>query len=84
MGSKVLLASLIALLAVAVAFMVYGWQLGAGADISGFGWGAMAFGVIGTILVGCGLMVAVFVSSRHGYDDAVAGESERRRPDDPA
>lgn len=73
MGSKLLLLSLLALLGVAIAFMVYGWQLGEGASISGFGWASMAFGIIATLVVGCGLMAAVFYSSRYGYDDDAVG-----------
>jgi len=76
MGSKLLLLSLLALLGVSIAFMVYGWQLGAGANISGFGWASMAFGVIATLLVGCGLMAAVFFSSRYGYDDDAVGRRD--------
>lgn len=82
MGSKLLLLSLLALLGVSVAFMVYGWQLGAGADISGFGWGSMAFGVIATLLVGCGLMAAVFYSSRRGYDEPAVEDREKRAKDE--
>jgi hypothetical protein len=82
MGSKLLLLSLLGLLAVSVAFLVYGWQLGAGAEISGFGYGAMAFGVLATLLVGCGLMVAVFQSARRGYDEP-AGEEHPRERDRP-
>ncbi|MGE4247188.1 MAG: hypothetical protein AB7E66_14405 [Parvibaculaceae bacterium] len=81
MGSKILLLALLALLGVSIAFMVYGWQLGAGANISGFGWGSMAFGIIATLLVGCGLMAAVFYSSRHGYDDGSAQDRDRTHKD---
>lgn len=78
MGSKLLLLALLALLGVSIAFMVYGWQLGAGADISGFGWGSMAFGIIATLVVGCGLMAAVFYSSRRGYDEGAVQDHDRR------
>jgi len=74
MGSKLLLVTLFGLLAASVVFLVYGWNLGAGADISGFGYGAMAFGIIATLLVGCGLMAAVFLSARYGYDEEASGE----------
>jgi hypothetical protein len=82
MGSKLLLLALLALLGVSIAFMVYGWQLGAGAEISGFGWGSMAFGILATLLVGCGLMAAVFYSSRHGYDEGAAQDRESAKKDE--
>ena len=34
-------------------------------------YGAMAGGVVFSLLVGCGLMALVFYSSRYGYDDQV-------------
>lgn len=47
------------------------------ADITGpvqmtiHGWIALAIGVIFSLAVGIGLMVLVFFSSRHGYDERV-------------
>ena len=33
------------------------------------GYVAMGFGIVFSLLVGCGLMALVFYSSRHGYDE---------------
>ena len=41
------------------------------------GYFAMIMGVVFSLVVGCGLMVLVFYSSRHGYDDAAHGDHNR-------
>jgi hypothetical protein len=38
---------------------------------------AMGLGVLFSLAVGCGLMALLFYSSRHGYDDRVAGVRQR-------
>jgi uncharacterized RDD family membrane protein YckC len=44
-------------------------------EISTAGWLAMGLGVIITLGLGIGLMALVFISSRHGYDEAGRDDS---------
>jgi hypothetical protein len=39
------------------------------------GYVAMGFGIVLSLLVGCGLMALVFYSSRHGYDEPFQDDS---------
>jgi TRAP-type C4-dicarboxylate transport system permease small subunit len=62
----------IALFALLAGSLWYAYDFWAGlgsTDIPGWMYGAMAGGVVFSLLVGCGLMGLVFYSSRHGYDD---------------
>lgn len=68
---------LFALLAAALWFAGSAWVHLAG-DIPGYGWAAIAGGVLFSLLVGGGLMALVFYSNRHGYDDLTGGDGERR------
>jgi uncharacterized membrane protein len=63
-----LIATLGAMLVAATALSVKVW-LGMDADMEVHGWAAMFIGVTLSILVGAGLMVLVFFSSRSGRDD---------------
>jgi len=57
-------------LLVATDFVAYlGWTLADGVEVSIAGYVAMALGVLFSLIVGCGLMVLVFLSSRSGYDE---------------
>jgi hypothetical protein len=68
-GSWIILIVLLSLL-IATGVIIYrGWTLGDGPDVPGFGYAAMAFGVIISLVVGFGLMALVFYSSREGYDE---------------
>jgi hypothetical protein len=64
---------LFALLAAAVWFAVTAWERLGGGAMPGYGYVAIAGGVLVSLLVGGGLMGLVFYSSRHGYDD-IGGE----------
>ena len=60
-----------AIAVVAVLAIVSGmWAAIGDVDISAAGWVAMALGVLVTLALGIGLMALVFISSRHGYDEA--------------
>jgi hypothetical protein len=61
---------LLALLALSVWFAAAAWTRLGGDDIPFYGYVAIAGGVLFSLLVGGGLMVLVFYSSRHGYDDS--------------
>jgi Zn-dependent protease with chaperone function len=43
----------------------------------GWMYGAMAGGIVFSLLIGCGLMALVFYSARHGYDDRASGDFDR-------
>ena len=59
---------LLALLASALFYCVYAWQEVPRVGIPPIGWLFLALGVIFTIVVGGGLMVLLFYSSRKGKD----------------
>ena len=64
----------VALMAMLVASLYYSyglWTAAGTADLPPWIYGAMAGGVVFSLLVGCGLMTLVFYSSRYGYDDQV-------------
>lgn len=64
--------ALIALLGATLYYAFGVWtELGA-ADMPGWLYGAMASGIIVSLVVGGGLMALVFYSSRAGYDDRAA------------
>jgi len=65
---------LFALLAAALWFAGSAWVHLAGDAIPGYGWAAIAGGVLFSLLVGGGLMALVFYSNRHGYDDLSGGD----------
>jgi len=59
---------MLGLLGWAVWYGVMSWNALAGVKISPLGWVFMVLGVLVTFLVGAGLMVLVFYSSRHDMD----------------
>jgi hypothetical protein len=61
-------AALLGLLAVAVHFMIFAWNL-TDARMSGHGWAALILGVFFSLAVGIGLMGLIFFSARRGYDE---------------
>ena len=69
-GSWIVLAILVLLLALAIVFMLVGWDIGEGGGqpISGAGYVAMVFGIVVTLGLGVGLMMLLFHSSRQGHD----------------
>jgi hypothetical protein len=75
MGKGLLVVSLLALLALSVWFAAYAWTHIGGDAIPGYGYVAIAGGVLISLLVGGGLMALVFYSSRHGYDDLSGGDN---------
>ena len=59
-----------------IAIGVYAWQALGASELTVHGYIALVLGVIGTAGLGVGLMVLVFYSSRHGYDERVGGRDE--------
>lgn len=60
---------LVALLVGAAWFAIYSWRAVEGPPMPTEGYVAMWLGIVFSLVVGCGLMVLVFYSSRHGYDE---------------
>ena len=72
--------ALVGMLALAVMFMISAWTR-IHAEVSVHGWIALTLGVFFSLIVGCGLMMLVFYSSRRGYDErAHAAQSHREVP----
>ena len=71
-GTILVVAALLALLVVTV-WYAYGLWTAFDTELPGWIYGAMAGGVILSLVVGCGLMALVFYSSRYGYDDRMSG-----------
>jgi uncharacterized membrane protein len=81
MGSKILIAVLLALVIWAGWVGFTGWNLESDVQMDGHGYAAMIIGIVGSLVVGIALMVLVFYSSRKGYDDA-ANHHHGRHADD--
>ena len=76
LGKVLLLGALFAILAGAIGWAVWVWSSLPGAEIGVHGTIALVLGILGSLVVGCGLMVLVFYSSRRGYDDRVRYDDE--------
>lgn len=68
-GRTAIVAFLAALLGAAVWYAFVGWTTGNDSPVSGHAYVAMALGIVLSIIVGCGLMALLFISSRRGYDE---------------
>ncbi len=68
----VAIVALVVVLVVAIVGVYYSGTDDLAAGVSGPGYIAMALGVLFTMVVGAGLMVLIFYSSRRGYDDPPA------------
>jgi hypothetical protein len=64
---------------VALGFAWYAWTSLGDVDMPPAGYGAMAVGVIATLVIGGGLMTLLFYSHRHGYDEGAGREDRSRR-----
>jgi hypothetical protein len=79
-GSWIIVIALLSLL-LAAGFVAYlGWTLGGQIEVSTAGYVAMAFGVLFSLAVGCGLMALTFYSSRSGYDEPPVLITPENRP----
>jgi len=61
---------LLALLAGAIYVAHYGWVSAGDVTMPAWGWLMMGLGIFFTVVVGGGLMILIFYSSRAGYDEA--------------
>lgn len=80
MGRALLLVALGLLLAGAIAFAAWVWIDLGETEISTHGFVALGLGVVGSLVVGCGLMILVFVSARRGYDERVRYDDDDDEP----
>ena len=79
-GTAVLVAALLAILAVAIWFAAQSWMID-GPPLPTQGYIAMTLGVVFSVVIGCGLMALVFYSNRYGYDEQ-SNRDRRRAGDD--
>jgi hypothetical protein len=77
LGTITLVVALIAILAAALWYAASAWIAISGPPMPAAGYVAMTFGIIISLVVGCGLMALLFYSSRHGYDEQHPADSER-------
>ena len=82
MRTFILIASLMGLLAAAIAGTVYLWVGFGETEISTIGMLAMIGGVLIAFLLGSGLMALVFISNRRGWDDHQGADPGRTAPPD--
>ena len=68
---------LLLILAASVWWAVGLWTSVEGPPMPMSGYVAMWFGIALSLLIGCGLMVLMFYSSRHGYDERARGGHNR-------
>jgi hypothetical protein len=71
MGRILIIAPLTAILVGSVVWASWIWFSLGNAEISVHGYIALTLGIIGSLVVGCGLMALVFISARSGHDDQV-------------
>jgi hypothetical protein len=78
MARVVLILALLALLAGSLWFAASAWISLEGPAMPAEGYVALGFGILFSLVVGCGLMALMFYSSRHGYDDEAGGSVDDR------
>lgn len=76
LGGITLIIALVAILVAALWFAAGAWLNVSGPPMPRIGYIAMILGIFFSLLIGCGLMVLVFYSSRHGYDEPWHADEE--------
>ncbi len=71
MGKALLIGSLLAMLVGASAWAGWVWVKLGDAEIGTHGTIALTLGIVVSVVVGVGLMLLVFISSRRGFDERV-------------
>jgi hypothetical protein len=71
-----LVASLLIILAASVWWAASVWTSVEGPPMPVEGYVAMWLGIVFSLVIGCGLMVLMFYSSRRGYDERARGIGE--------
>lgn len=80
-GGSILLLALFVMLTFSIIWSMMAWTSAEEAEMSIHGWIALGLGTLFSLVIGCGLMVLMFYSSRSGYDEAATPELEQHRPD---
>jgi len=80
-GRTLLIGSLVAILVGASVWAGWVWVKLGDAEISTDGTIALTLGIVVSIVVGVGLMMLVFISSRRGFDDQVQYDFGEREDD---
>ncbi|HYM03524.1 MAG TPA: hypothetical protein VET85_11305 [Stellaceae bacterium] len=70
---RAVIAASLLIAAMVAAVGVYAWFSLDDSEVSDSGYVALALGVLGTIVLGVGLMALVFFSDRYGYDRIASG-----------
>jgi hypothetical protein len=83
MTRSILIRIILGACAITALLLLCTWLAGGFAGLSGHGVAALIIGIVASMFLGIGLMVAAFASSRSGHDD-VAGErtASLKRPDE--
>lgn len=68
-GHVLLAAALFGILMMTVVLGMMAWTASSDVPMSTDGWIALGLGTLFSLVIGCGLMVLMFYSSRSGYDD---------------
>lgn len=79
-GQGILIVVLFAFLLFAVVWATMAWTSADDVKMSAHGWIALTLGTIFSLLIGCGLMILMFYSSRSGYDQTATPDWRRKDP----
>lgn len=71
MGRFVLFGALATILLGAIVWAAWVWGSMPATELGFHGLTALVLGIVGSLVVGCGLMALVFYSARRGYDDQI-------------
>ena len=72
MTRSIVIKIILAAAAITALLLICTWLVGGFTGLSGHGVAALIIGVVASMFLGIGLMVAVFASSRSGHDEAAA------------
>ena len=78
LGVLAIMVSLLGILGLSVWAAASAWTTQGGPAIEGSIAVAMWFGIIFSLVVGCGLMALIFFSNRQGYDDRAYRANDRQ------
>lgn len=79
-GRISILVALTAILIVTGVWMIAVFNETSGATMGTHGWIALGLGTFFSVVIGCGLMILMFISSRRGYDEAADPFRKRHPP----
>jgi len=77
-GGVLLLLALFVMLTFAIIWSMMAWTSAEDAEMSIHGWIALGLGTVLSLVIGCGLMILMFYSSRSGYDEVATPRFDGR------